>query len=227
MLAAQVHLHHERGTMSKPTTHVLLLVDDSASMFQVADSVRSSFNEYLDSLILDQDAKYRITVGIFGSEYRNLAIAQKPKDVIKLDRFTYQAQQGSTALYDSIARLIRDFDNKNPNLPKGDRVLLVIQTDGQDNSSHEVDLATARGMIEARQSGDVWNVLFLGAGMSGWKAGASLGVAERNLYQTQHSAQGYAESYSGVTMTSRATARGASKDEVAEVMRDALAGSDD
>ncbi len=208
--------------MSKPTTHVLLLVDDSASMNRVADSVREGFNEYLASLIADKDAKYRVTVGIFGTEYKNLAVAEKPKDVLKLDRFTYQANQGSTALYDSIARLIREFEQANPNLPKDDKVLLVIQTDGQDNSSHEVDLATARGMIESRQSGEVWNVLFLGAGMSGWRAGSSLGVADSNLYQTSHTGAGYAASYSGVTRSSQLTARGASKGEVAEAMRGAL-----
>jgi hypothetical protein len=212
--------------MSKPTTHVLLLVDDSASMSNVADSVRESFNEYLDSLILDDDAKYRITVGIFGSEYKNLAVAEKPKNVVKLDRSNYRASQGSTSLYDSIARLIREFEQANPNLPKGDKVLLVIQTDGQDNSSREVDLSTARGMIEARQSGDVWNVLFLGAGMSGWQAGSSLGVADSNLYKTSHTGAGYAASYSGVTRSSQMTARGASKGAVAEAMREALSEDD-
>lgn len=208
--------------MSKPTTHVLLLVDDSASMNRVADSVREGFNEYLDSLIADKDAKYRVTVGIFGSEYKNLAVAEKPKDVLKLDRFTYQANQGSTALYDSIARLIREFEQANQNLPKDDRVLLVIQTDGNDNSSREVDLATARDMIETRQATDTWNVLFLGAGMNGWQAGSSLGVAASNLYQTDHSKAGYAASYSGVTRSSQLTARGATKGDVAEAMRGAL-----
>lgn len=211
--------------MSKPTTHVLLLVDDSASMNRVADSVRSGFNEYIDSLIADGDGKYRVTVGIFGSEYKNLAVSEKPKDVTKLDKFTYQADQGSTALYDSIAQLIREFERANPNLPKDDRVLLVIQTDGQDNSSREVDLATARGMIESRQSGEVWNVLFLGAGMTGWQAGSSLGVSDSNLYKTGHSAKGYAASYRGVTQSSVATSRGATNNEVAEVMRGAI--SDD
>jgi hypothetical protein len=208
--------------MSKPITHVLLLVDDSASMNRVAESVREGFNEYIDSLIVDSEVKYRVTVGIFGENYKTLAVAEKPKDVLKLDKFTYQANQGSTALYDSLARLIREFEDKNPNLAKGDRVLLVIQTDGQDNSSHEVDLATARGMIEARQSGAVWNVLFLGAGLSGWRAGSSLGVADSNLFRTEHSAKGYAASYSGVTATSRATARGANSKEAAEAMRGAL-----
>jgi hypothetical protein len=208
--------------MSKPTTHVLLLVDDSASMSGVAKAVRSGFNEYVASLKADSDGKYQVTVGIFGSEYENLVVGAKVKDVPDLDSRNYRASQGSTSLYDSIGRIVRDFESANPNLAKEDRVLLVIQTDGQDNSSRELDLNTARGMIEARESGEVWQVLFLGAGMNGWQAGASLGVSKSNLYQTAHTGAGYAASYSGVTRSSMATARGASKGAVAEEMREAL-----
>ncbi len=209
--------------MSKPTTHVLLVVDDSGSMSSVADDVRGGFNSYIDSLIADADAKYSVTVAIFGSDYKTIAVGEKPKDVLKLDKFTYQAEQWSTSLYDAIARIIQDFEKANPNLPKKDKVLLVIQTDGGDNSSKEFDLAKVRAMITARQSGDVWNVLFLGAGMDAWTAGSSLGIAASNVFQTKHTSAGYAKSYSGVTATSRATARGATSKEAAEVMRGVLA----
>lgn len=212
--------------MSKPTTHVLLLVDDSASMYRVVESVRSGFNEYIDSLIQDNEVKYRVTVGIFGVEYRAFVVAQKPKDVPKLNGITYRADQLGTALYDALGRLIQEFERKNPNLPENDKVLLVIQTDGQDNASREVDLNAARDLIEARQASGVWNVLFLGAGLSGWNAGSSLGVPTSNLYRTDHTDKGYHASYGGITRSSQATARGASNDEVAEIMRGAVNGDD-
>jgi hypothetical protein len=208
--------------MSKPTTHVLLVVDDSGSMASVANDVRGGFNSYVDSLIADKDVKYSVTVGIFGSKYHTHAVGEKPKNVQKLDSRNYRAEQWSTSLYDAIAKTIQDFETANPNLPKGDKVLLVIQTDGGDNSSKEFTRDSVRSMIEARQSGETWNILFLGAGMDAWSTGSGLGIAKGSVFQTEHTPQGYASSYAGVTATSRATARGASQKEAAEAMREAL-----
>lgn len=206
--------------MSKPTTHVLLLVDDSCSMSSVAEAVRSGFNEYIDSLIADKDAKYRVTVGIFGSEYRTAASAEKPKNVLKLDRSTYRAAQFSTSLYDGIGQIIGEFD-KATTLAADDKVILVIQTDGQDNSSREFTVDAARRLIEAKQAVG-WSVLYLGAGPAAWSGGVALGIKGNSSFNTQHTADGYASSYTGVTRSSFAAARGADSDGVAEAMRSAF-----
>lgn len=207
--------------MSKPTTHVLLLVDDSASMSSMAQAVRDGFNEYVDSLIADTEGKYRITVGIFSADYEPFAEAVKPKNLVKLNTSNYTAGGYSTALYDGIGRIVNDFERANPNLSADDRVLLVIQTDGQDNSSKEITLAQARQLIEKRQAGG-WSVLYLGAGQQAWQGGDSLGVAKASQFHTQHTSDGYAQSYTGVTRSSRAAARGADTEGVAEAMRSAF-----
>jgi uncharacterized protein YegL len=206
--------------MSKPTTHVLLLVDDSGSMSSVAEAVRSGFNEYIDSLIADKDGKYRVTVGIFGHQYRTVAAAEKPKNVLKLDHFTYTAAQYSTALYDGIGRIVGEFD-KATTLADDDKVILVIQTDGEDNSSDEFTVNAARQLIEKKQASG-WSVLYLGAGPNAWSGGRALGVKGNSSFNTQHTAEGYASSYTGVTRSSFAAARGADSDGVAEAMRSAL-----
>lgn len=210
--------------MSKPTTHVLLLVDDSGSMSSVANAVRSGFNEYIDSLIADDAAKYRVTVGIFSSGYDTYAEAVKPKNVVKLNTSNYTAAGWSTALYDGIGRIVNDFERANPDLSADDKVLLVIQTDGEDNSSREFDVNAARDLIKRRQDEDGWSVLYLGAGPAAWAAGASLGVAKSGIFQTEHTNESYAASYTGVTRSSFAAARGADFDGVAEAMRSALPG---
>lgn len=206
--------------MSKPTTHVLLLVDDSGSMSSVADAVRSGFNEYIDALIADKDGKYRVTVGIFGHEYRTVANAEKPKNVLKLDRFTYTAAQYSTALYDGIGRIVGEFD-KATTVGNDDKVILVIQTDGEDNASSEFTMNEARQLIEKKQ-GLGWSVLYLGAGPAAWSGGKSLGIAAHSNFATKHTDAGYASSYTGVTRSSLAAARGADSEGVAEAMRSAL-----
>jgi hypothetical protein len=207
--------------MSKPTTHVLLLVDDSASMSSMAQAVRNGFNEYVDSLIADTEGKYRITVGIFSSVYEPYAEAVKPKNLIKLNTGNYTASGYSTALYDGIGRIVNDFERANPNLSSDDKVLLVIQTDGENNSSQEFTLEQARQLIEERQAKG-WSVLYLGAGQAAWQGGDSLGVAKSGQFNTAHTSAGYAQSYTGVTRSSLAAARGADTEGVAEAMRSAL-----
>jgi len=205
--------------MSKSTTHVLLVVDDSGSMGQVANDVRGGFNSYIQSLIEDTEAKYRATVAVFSNTYETIAVNAKLKDVPELTTANYKANGWSTSLYDAIGRIVRDFNSANPKLPKDDRVMLVVQTDGQDNSSTEFTLADIRALISDRTA-DGWNTIFLGAGMDTWQQGIGMGFG--TSLKTQHTGAGTRTAYEAVTQTSRSYARGATAEESGTELREAL-----
>lgn len=196
-----------------------MVVDDSGSMYRLADDVRGGFNSYVEKLRADTEQNYRLTVAKFGSSYEVLADNVPPQEVAPLDRTSYTAAQGSTCLYDSIGKLISTFENSNPEMPAGDRVLLVVQTDGEDNSSVEFTKDQIRSMISAREATKVWACLFLAAGPDAWKQGNGLGFSSNKVFQTSATAKGTQTVYEAVTHTSFAYSRGADEEEVAKTMR--------
>lgn len=191
----------------QPTTHVLMCVDMSGSMATLAADVRGGFNTYVADLGRDS-ATYSITATLFDTELIRLTQAAAPADVPKLDRTNY-APRGMTALLDAVGHTISDFDAAHPSLPGGDRVLLVIQTDGQENSSREFNFESIKRLITEREASGRWTVVYLGAGADTWNQAARMGVGRSNYVNTDASGVGTRSSYSGLTRGTTAFAAGA------------------
>lgn len=204
--------------MSKPTTHVLMAVDKSGSMGRLAADVRGGFNSYVDSLTGD-DYKYRLTVALFDHDYKLHCCQTKPKKVARLDAGNY-APGGTTALLDAIGRIIADFE-KDTTLDEHDRVMLVVQTDGEENTSREYDLAGVRKLIEERQATGRWSCLFIGAGIDAWKQSEGMGFSCGSTITVAASSVGTQSSYAGLTKATRRYAGGASGDDAAKLIADA------
>jgi hypothetical protein len=206
--------------MSKPTTHVLMIVDKSGSMAPLAGDVRGGFNTYLDMLAADAEGKYRLTVALFDDEYRPLCVAAKLKDVPRLDGTSYQPG-GYTALNDAIGKTIAEFEGRVPELADGDRVLLVVQTDGAENSSTEYSHEAVEALIEQREEAGRWSCLFLGAGIDAWTQASQLGFARGSTISTQHTAAGTHATYGALAGATGLYSRGGSGAEAAALVADA------
>jgi hypothetical protein len=63
------------------------------------------------------------------------------------------------------------------------KVLAVIVTDGQENSSNEVDPETVKRMIAEREA-QGWTFIYLGANQDAWAAGSALGMSGSASGQT-------------------------------------------
>jgi len=208
--------------MSKPTTHVLMVVDMSGSMQPLAEDVRGGFNAYVDGLRADTDQRYRLTAAVFDDVYELLYTGMKLANVPALDEANYRPR-GMTALLDAVGKTIVEFERRVPNLADGDRVLLVVQTDGQENSSTEFRREQIADMIREREAGGRWSCLFLGAGPDAWAQAGGMGFAAGHTIRTTASTQGTQSSYSGLTVATRDFSRGASGLEAAATVAD-LAG---
>ncbi len=198
----------------KPTTYVLLVTDRSGSMYGLAEDVRGGYNGYVQSLQDDKEARYRVTSVLFSSQVTReddgstvLCVAAKPKDVPRLDEKSY-VPGGGTALLDAIGKVITKFEAE-VTLGKEDRVLLVVQTDGEENSSQEYDRATIAKMIADREEAGRWAAIFMGAGPDTWQQAGGMGFSTSLSYSGD--SKGVAASYEGLTATSAAYSRGASR----------------
>lgn len=211
--------------MAKPITHVLIVTDESGSMEPLKDDVRGGFNRYVDDLRDDADSKYRLTVAMFNHDYRSVCVAANLGDVPKLDGTNYRPG-GMTALVDAIGRTVTDFETRVPELADGDRVLLVVQTDGFENSSKEYTTEQVRKLITDREVDGRWSCVFLGAGPNAWTQAGGLGFAAGQTVVVGADSAGTRSSYSGLTHATRSYSRGATGAEASRSIADAVGDSD-
>lgn len=204
------------ATAETGTTHVLFVTDKSGSMDLLAADVRGGFNSYVDTLRQDGNA-YRLSVTLFDTEHTELCADAPIGEVPQMDARNY-VPFGSTALLDAVGNTITRFRAAHPSLPEGDRALLVIQTDGQENSSREYSYEGVSALIQAWEAGG-WTVLYFGAGAEAWDEGARLGVSAHSILRTSRTGKSTSSGYAGLASASMAYAGGANADEVARTVR--------
>lgn len=205
--------------MTKPTTHVLLITDQSGSMAPLADDVRGGFNTYIDGLRAD-GGKYRLTVTLFDDQFQTLCRAADLADVPALDRSNYRPR-GMTALLDAVGKTVTEFE-AGTSLADGDRVLVVVQTDGHENSSREFRREQIAAMVREREADGRWSFVFLGAGIDAWAQARDLGFDRGSTVSVAATGAGTRTSYDGLTRATRAYSKGASAVDTSAVLADAL-----
>lgn len=155
--------------------HIGFVLDASGSMMAVQSSTISGFNEYVETL-KNNNANAFFTLLTFNSSEKRVICKDIPmKDVLALNTETYSPQDG-TPLYDSIASLITLMSTK---VKDGDKVLIVIMTDGLENMSTDYDDKRIKVMISAKES-QGWTFTYLGANQDAWAVANTMGIAKSN-----------------------------------------------
>lgn len=103
------------------------------------------------------------------------------------DAFAYDLEpRGMTALLDAVGIEVTRTGQDLAALPEEQRpgrVLLVVVTDGYENSSHEYTVEKVRSMLTMQRELYGWEVRFLGADDAAWQ-GAALGVGTTRYANT-------------------------------------------
>ena len=208
------------------TTHVIMLIDKSGSMYPFEDDVRGGFNSYLDDLGKDTEVDYSVTVALFDDKYELLCNSKSPNEAPRLTKDNYQVSN-STALLDAVGKSITDFEKLGKLTEDStDRVLLVINTDGRENSSHEFDNTTIRQMIADREAvvdglpTGKWSVLYLGQHAEAWAEADNLGIRRGSTVSVGRTGGQTMSSYSSLSSGTGKFSRGASSDHVAKEVQD-------
>lgn len=187
------------------TKHVIMVVDKSGSMMNLADDVIGGFNQFLDDL--KESDGYKITTMLFDTTYNMLCVNASLEDAPRLNTKNYNPS-GYTALYDAVGRAVDEFTKKNTTLDDDDRVVMVIQTDGLENSSMEYNEASINKMLTGKLESGKWEVIYIGAGRDTWAQAQSMGVARNSYLNTSGSRKSYGNTYSVLGQTVAAAAAG-------------------
>lgn len=158
-------------------TAIAAVLDRSGSMQDMREDAMGGFNAFLKD---QQDApgEAELTVALFDHEYVLLHDAADIKLVKPLDETTY-VPRGGTALYDALGRTVNVLQasiEKRPEDERPGKVIIVIVTDGQENSSSEFTRERVFEQLKKLKADKGWKVMFLAADQDALEVGHSLGV---------------------------------------------------
>jgi len=179
-------------------THMVVVLDRSGSMMGLTESTIAGFNGFMKEQKNIAD-KATVSLVKFASG-QDWAYDMLPvKEVADLDTGTYRATGGSTALCDSIARSVHRAENQIKEMvDKPNNVVVVIITDGQENSSKEFNKGHITKLISAHEEKG-WDFVFLGANQDAIAEGGSMGVRASNSMTYGATDEGVTSMYCSVS----------------------------
>src|SRR5579885_2878482 len=166
----------------KIPTVVSFILDESGSMSPYQKEVINGFNYYIASLRSKGESDdYRLSVTKF-SNYAKTSYTNRPLSQVETLNYLNYRPAGGTALYDAI------WDNVNGLAPQlltvdGHRqsAIVVIFTDGEENSSFRANRSMITSLIKAKESEGNWTFVYLGANQDSWRVAEGLGVQIGNV----------------------------------------------
>jgi len=154
---------------------IVLILDESGSMESIRNDMLKSINDLIKEQKQVKERPSTFTLVKF-SDKVNRYISNKPLDNIKLLSSEDYTPNGSTALYDAIGDTINWFRNEKD-------VLMVIVTDGQENSSTKYNKQQINSMIEQKKETNKWSYVYLSNDLNTQLQGNNIGLHE-SLYTT-------------------------------------------
>ena len=172
--------------MTNPNlTHIYFLLDRSGSMSSIKPETEAGFNAFIAEQ-RTAPGECRVTLAQFDSDYEQVYVALPVDDVPPLTL----VPRGTTALLDSIGRLVTTAGERLAALPEHERpgtVIVGIMTDGHENASQEWSFSSIRALIEQQTKIYSWEFLYLGADQDAIEVGAQLGVRrDQSLTYDRH-----------------------------------------
>ncbi len=158
-------------------THlVTFLLDETGSMQIRKDVTISGFNEWMQEME-KFPGEVLLNLIKFHSEKHELLFKQAvlgPAQ-IRLTDENY-VPSAATPLLDAVGRAIRETDEQLEQLPDDTEVILVVLTDGEENSSTEFSLEAIKALIAEKEEAG-WAITYLGASTDAWLGAQNMGVS--------------------------------------------------
>lgn len=197
--------------------NIVFVWDMSGSMSPLHASALEGATGYISDLAADKNAKnMRISITAFDTVFEKWFV-DCPVGEVPLSELTTRYQpRGWTALNDAVADAIFTMDEKVKDTDE--KVLIVVLTDGHENSSKEYPAphgtAALAELVKAREKTGRWTFVYLGAGKPSEVAhvAASYNIPRGNTMSYAATAEGMGESYRAVshmTVTAAASPGGA------------------
>lgn len=172
--------------MKKGLTELVFILDKSGSMSGLETDTIGGYNSMLEKQQA-VEGECHITTVLFDNNYELLHDRIDIKAVSPITEKEYFVG-GSTALLDAVGRTIHKIGNAQKHTAdayRAEKVLVVIITDGEENSSREYSSEKVKAQIERQKTKYGWEFIFLGANIDAVETAERFGI-DRDRAQNYH-----------------------------------------
>ena len=179
---------------TQKTTQIHFVLDRSGSMWDVLMDTIGGFNTFLQGQQTDQNGECFMSLYQFDHEYQIVYQNVPVKEVELLNKETF-VPRGQTSLLDAIGRTISCVKVDGQTETKN---IVVILTDGHENSSQEFNYKTISKMIEEKEKVG-WEFVFLGANQDAIKTAGGLGIKKNSAMTYAQTPQNMRACFNGLS----------------------------
>lgn len=186
--------------MKNDYCHISIVLDRSGSMGSIAKDTIGGLNTFIEE---QKKVSGGATLSLmqFDNSFETIFTF---KDIQTIDIYKDYLfmPRGMTALYDAIGKSIADTGEALCKMEENNRpskVIFVIVTDGEENSSKEYSQQAVQDMIKHQSEVYSWEFVFLGANIDAVSTGTSLGIKGGNTITYAANTDGVTAAYGSVS----------------------------
>lgn len=162
--------------MKKSYTKIVFVIDRSGSMSSIKTDMEGGLKNFLAEQKKAKLGKCDVSLYQFDDHYETV---YESKDIDEVPDYSL-TPRNMTALYDAVGKTINRVGSQLAALKEDDRpdrVMMVIITDGLENSSSEFTAAKIQEMVKHQTNKYNWQFSYLGSNQDAWAVGGALGIA--------------------------------------------------
>lgn len=182
--------------MKKGLTELVFILDRSGSMRGLENETIGGFNSMIEKQ-REIDGDCQVTTVLFDTEYE---LIHDRVDIRKISDLTNRQYyvRGATALLDAVGQTVDNIGNLLKNTAeelRPEKVIFVITTDGEENSSRNYSHTKIKEMIERQQTKYGWTFLFLAANIDTIQVASSIGISPKDCVSYSADFEGVRQCY--------------------------------
>lgn len=163
---------------------ITYVLDRTGSMSDIWDATTKGFKEFVTQQQQVDGQAYLSLIAFDSDEiqtvYQDMLVTNLSGDIPD-DIYP----RSMTPLLDAVARAVHTTQQAVDRHNWDGKVIIAINTDGQENASKEYDLQDLKTLVERKQS-EGWEFLFMGAGIDAFTTGTHLGIRAANTFSYDH-----------------------------------------
>lgn len=171
--------------MKENYVHVTFVIDESGSMSGTESDVIGGFKKVVDEQRENKDGSCSISYYKFNGEVEEVFVGKDVNDVEYIDG-KYRPN-GMTALFDGVGIAVDKTGKWLSDMNEEDRpekVLVVVMTDGGENSSREYSSSRIKEMIKEQEEKYNWTFVYMGSDLTDANDANSMGLTTK-LYASK------------------------------------------
>ena len=201
--------------MKNDYTHIAIILDRTGSMESIRDDTIGGFNAFLNAQKAEPGLASLTLVQFDTQDPYEVVYHFKPlAEIPRLTRETF-VPRASTPLLDAIGRGINDLEKSIADLAEVDkpaRVVMVIITDGQENSSREFRKDQIEKMIKDKQEKSDWQFVFLSADLNAISDALQSGMPAASVLGNDKDSHGVSAAWASLSRSVAAYRIGSTED---------------